>query len=261
MFIRAYLRASTTEQDATRAKQGLIDFASERGHKIAAFYVENVSGAKLERPQLFRLLDDSHEGDVLLIEGVDRLSRLTQDDWALLKAKIATKKVTVVSIDLSTSHAVLKPTEGMDDFTKGMIAAVNGMLLDILAVVARKDYEDRRRRQAEGIAKGKADGAYKGRPVDAKLRERISELLADGKSIRRVANLLECSTTTVQKVKTAQLKAFDEAHDAFEKEDEQLNQKIAQSRHPEGPWPTEADYKVWTDAKAALHEAGKSLKE
>lgn len=261
MFIRAYLRASTTEQDATRAKQALIDFASERGHKIAAFYVENVSGAKLERPQLFRLLDDSHEGDVLLIEGVDRLSRLAQDDWALLKAKIATKKVTVVSIDLSTSHAVLKPTEGMDDFTKGMIAAVNGMLLDILAVVARKDYEDRRRRQAEGIAKGKADGAYKGRPVDAKLRERISELLADGKSIRRVANLLECSTTTVQKVKTAQLKAFDEAHEAFEKEDEQLNQKIAQSRHPEGPWPTEADYKVWTDAKAALHEAGQSLEE
>lgn len=51
---------------------------------------------------------------------------------------------------------------------------------------------------------GKADGAYKGRPVDAKLRDRISELLADGKSVRKVASLLECSTTTVQKVKSAQ---------------------------------------------------------
>lgn len=203
MFIRAYLRASTSEQNASRAKDALVAFAAEHGHKIAAFYVENESGTKLERPELFRLLEDSHEGDVLLIEGVDRLSRLTQPDWDLLKSRIAGKRVTVVSLDLSTSHAALKPALEMDDFTKGMIAAVNGMLLDVLAVVARKDYEDRRRRQAEGIAKGKKDGAYKGRQVDIGLRNRITELLNDGKSIRGVADLLKCSTTTVQRVKTA----------------------------------------------------------
>ncbi|MGY2340708.1 recombinase family protein [Pseudomonas sp. SDO5532_S415] len=201
MFIRAYLRASTSEQNASRAKEALVAFAADNGQKIAAFYIENESGTKLERPELFRLLEDSHEGDVLLIEGVDRLSRLTQPDWDLLKARIAAKRVTVVSIDLSTSHAALKPTQGMDEFTKGMIAAVNGMLLDMLAVVARKDYEDRRRRQAEGIAQGKKDGAYKGRQVDRELRDRITILLNDGKSIRGVAHMLECSTTTVQRVK------------------------------------------------------------
>lgn len=203
MFIRAYLRASTSEQDASRAKAALVSFAAENGHKIAAFYIENESGTKLERPELFRLLEDSHEGDVLLIEQVDRLSRLSPDDWATLKAKIAAKKVTVVSLDLSTSHAVLKPTEGMNDFTKGMIAAINGMLLDMLAVVARKDYEDRRRRQAEGIEKAKQQGSYKGRQADTELRNRITTLLNDGKSIRSVAGLLECSTTTVQKVKAS----------------------------------------------------------
>lgn len=201
MFIRAYLRASTSEQDASRAKEALVAFAAERDHKVAAFYIENESGTRLDRPELFRLLEDSHEGDILLIEGVDRLSRLTQPDWDLLKAKIAAKRVTVVSIDLSTSHAALEPTQGMSDFTKGMIAAVNGMLLDMLAIVARKDYEDRRRRQAEGIVQAKKDGVYKGRQVDTKLRERITTLLNDGKSIRAVANLLECSTTTVQRVK------------------------------------------------------------
>ena len=203
MFIRAYLRASTSEQDASRAKAALVAFAAERGHRIAAFYIENESGTKLERPELFRLLEDSHEGDVLLIEGVDRLSRLTQPDWDLLKAKIAAKRVTVVSIDLSTSHAALEPAQGMSDFTKGMIAAVNGMLLDMLAIVARKDYEDRRRRQAEGIATAKNEGKYKGRQVDTDLRERITELLNDGKSIRGVADLLKCSTTTVQRVKAS----------------------------------------------------------
>ncbi|NBB36358.1 recombinase family protein [Pseudomonas sp. BC115LW] len=203
MFIRAYLRASTSEQDATRAKSALVAFAANNGHKIAAFYIENESGTRLDRPELFRLLEDSHEGDVLLIEGVDRLSRLTAPDWDLLKAKIATKKVTVVSVDLSTSHAALKPAEGMDDFTKGMIAAVNGMLLDMLAVVARKDYEDRRRRQAQGIEKAKVEGVYKGRQVDTELRNRITTLLNDGKSIRTVAGLLGCSTTTVQRVKAS----------------------------------------------------------
>lgn len=203
MFIRAYLRASTSEQNASRAKEALVAFAADNDHKIAAFYIENESGTKLERPELFRLLEDSHEGDVLLIEGVDRLSRLTQPDWDLLKARIAAKRVTVVSLDLSTSHAALKPTQGMDDFTKGMIAAVNGMLLDVLAVMARKDYEDRRRRQAQGIVQGKKDGVYKGRQADADLRERIKILLNDGKSIRGVAHMLECSTTTVQRVKAA----------------------------------------------------------
>ncbi|WP_079202911.1 recombinase family protein [Pseudomonas sp. CC6-YY-74] len=201
MFIRAYLRASTDQQDASRAKAQLVSFAAERNHKIAAFYIENESGTKLHRPELFRLLEDSHEGDVLLIEQVDRLSRLNADDWNSLKQMITRKKVTVVSLDLSTSHSVLAPTKDQDDFTKGMISAVNGMLLDMLAVVARKDYEDRRRRQAQGIAKAKAEEAYKGRPVDAALHAKIAELLVDGKSIRRVAELLDCSTTTVQKVK------------------------------------------------------------
>jgi len=201
MFIRAYLRASTDTQNANRAKQPLIDFAASHGQKIAAFYVENVSGTKLERPELFRLLSDSHEDDILLIEGVDRLSRLAAADWESLKTIIAQRKVKIVSLDLRTSHAALKPIENVDDFTKGMIAAVNTMLLDMLAVVARKDYEQRKERQAQGIAKGKENGIYKGRPANTDLHRKITTLLADGKSIRVVADLLGCSTTTVQKVK------------------------------------------------------------
>jgi len=77
MFIRAYLRASTCEQNALRARGALEAFAVGRGLRIAARYVENESGAKLHRPELFRLLADCEPGDVLLVEQVDRLSRLT----------------------------------------------------------------------------------------------------------------------------------------------------------------------------------------
>lgn len=203
MFIRAYLRASTDSQDASRAKGTLVQFAADNDHKIAAFYTENESGTKLHRPELFRLLDDSHDGDVLLIEQVDRLSRLSPDDWTSLKAIIAAKKVTVVSLDLATSHAALKPSQGQDDFAKGMISAVNGMLLDMLAVVARKDYEDRRRRQAEGIKKAKDREVYKGRQVDLALHNRIKECLDAGKSIRKTADIVGCAVSTVQRVKAA----------------------------------------------------------
>jgi DNA invertase Pin-like site-specific DNA recombinase len=34
----------------------------------------------------------------------------------------------------------------------------------MLAAIARKDYEDRRRRQMQGQAKAKAEGKYVGRP-------------------------------------------------------------------------------------------------
>ena len=77
MLARLYLRASTKGQDAMRAKESLQAFAVDRGLMIAASYIENESGASLQRPELFRLLSDSRPGDVLLIEQVDRLSRLT----------------------------------------------------------------------------------------------------------------------------------------------------------------------------------------
>jgi DNA invertase Pin-like site-specific DNA recombinase len=52
-----------------------------------------------------------------------------------------------------------------------MFEAINGMLLDMLAAVARKDYVDRRRRQAQGQAKAKAEGRYKGRPEDVERQQ------------------------------------------------------------------------------------------
>jgi DNA invertase Pin-like site-specific DNA recombinase len=86
VFVRAYVRASTDEQDAQRARDQLNAFAAGHGLSIAAWYVENESGARLERPTLFRLLADARPGDVLLVEQVDRLSRLTSGDGPVANA-------------------------------------------------------------------------------------------------------------------------------------------------------------------------------
>ena len=198
MFIRAYLRASTSEQDAGRACDQLKGFCAERGLTIAAKYIENESGAKLARPELFRLLADAEPGDVLLVEQVDRLSRLTTGDWQRLKDQLAAKRIRVVALDLPTSW--IMTTGNGDDFTARMFDAINSMLLDMLAAVARKDYDDRRRRQSQGIAKAKAAGLYRGRPEDAERNHGIARMIAAGQSWNSIQAATGCSRATIAKI-------------------------------------------------------------
>ncbi|GAB1619156.1 recombinase family protein [Pseudomonas sp. NGC7] len=200
MFVRAYLRASTAEQDANRARDTLQQFAADHGKAIAAQYIENASGARTDRAELLRLIADAHKGDVLLLESIDRLSRLPVADWQALKAAIDSKGLRIVALDLPTSHHSMRDTAG-DEFTDRMQAAINGMMIEMMAAIARKDYEQRRERQAQGILRAKASGAYKGRPADKNLHQRIGELLGAGLGIRATARHADCSTTTVLKVR------------------------------------------------------------
>ena len=196
MLARLYLRASGKDQDATRAEADLRAFADREGLKIAATYRENESGATLARPELFRLLADVNPGDVLVIEQVDRLSRLTEGDWKRLRAEIDAKQVKIVALDLPTSWILAKSSE----FTGRMLGAINGMLLDMLAAIARKDYEDRRRRQAQGIAKAKTEGAFKGRPEGTKRKAGIAGMRAAGISWSAIQDATGCSRATIAKI-------------------------------------------------------------
>ena len=69
-----------------------------------------------------------------------------------------------------------------DEFTDRMAEAINGMVLDMRAAIARKDYTDRRR------------------PEDAKRDADIAVMLGEGKSWLTVMRLAKCSRTTVAKV-------------------------------------------------------------
>ena len=197
-FIRAYLRASTKDQDASRAQSDLQRFAEERGLRIAATYMENESGASLQRPELFRLLSDCQPGDVLLVEQVDRLSRLNAEDWERLKTEIKSRRVKVVALDLPTSWGMA--TASADDIQSRMLDAINGMMLDMLAAIARKDYEDRRRRQSQGIAKAKEAGAYRGRPEDTDRNAAILRMLQSGQSWSTIIAATGCSRSTLSRL-------------------------------------------------------------
>jgi len=197
MRVYGYLRASTKEQDADRAKNELIDFANKMGIAVSSWFIENETGAKLNRPELFRLLEIAEPEDILLVEQIDRISRLNAKDWETLKFIISGKSIRIVSIDLPTSHKLLDTS---DEFTQRMLSAFNAMMLDMLAAIARKDFTDRRRRQAQGVQKAKKLGKYKGRPENIELQTKIEGLLKDGKSYSYIQNLLGCSRHTISKV-------------------------------------------------------------
>ncbi len=200
MFIRSYLRASTVEQDANRANAALEQFAAEHGHLVANTYTENISGTEADRPELLRLLKDARKGDVLLVESIDRLSRMEDPDWRTLKAAIDSKGLRIVALDLPTSYLAMRTNQN-DEFTSRMLAAINNMMVEMMAAIARKDYQQRRERQAQGIAKAKQGGVYKGRPADQDLHKRVWELLAANFGIRAAARHAKCSTTTVLKIR------------------------------------------------------------
>jgi DNA invertase Pin-like site-specific DNA recombinase len=194
---RAYLRASTDTQDATRARSAVEAFAHDHGLTIAGWFIENESGAKLQRPELFRLLADSRPGDVLLVEQVDRLSRLNDADWRKLRSELDAKQVRVVALDLPTSWQL---ADTKDEFTQRMFGAINGMLLDMLAAISRKDYDDRRRRAAQGVAKAKAEGKYRGRPENVSRNAGIGAMLRGGASWSAIQKATGCSRATINKV-------------------------------------------------------------
>ena len=64
--VYGYLRASTKEQDANRAKDSLLHFAKDKNLNISCFFLENESGATLNRPELFRLLEGVREAKNML---------------------------------------------------------------------------------------------------------------------------------------------------------------------------------------------------
>lgn len=194
MNIRIYVRASTKEQDAERALDSLRAFAVGLGHNTTE-YIENHTGTKLERPQLNKLLDESKDGDILLVESVDRLSRLTQDDFSTLKQRIKDKGLRLIVQDLPTTHAVINAT---DDITSAVLSVVNNMLIDLLATMARLDNEKRKERIKQGFERK----GYKptGKKANADKHAEIKDLNTKGLTKEQIAKAVGVGVATVYRV-------------------------------------------------------------
>src|SRR5699024_10722612 len=84
-------------------------------------------------------------------------------------------------------------SESSTEFMSSILQAINSMMLDMLAAIARKDYEDRRNRQMQGIARAKVEGKYAGRRKDTEKRKIIASLLKSGHSYSEIQGMTKCT--------------------------------------------------------------------
>jgi DNA invertase Pin-like site-specific DNA recombinase len=176
----AYIRVSTIEQNTDRQ--------TFQGFQIDKVFEEKASASNIKRPILNECVNYLREGDTLHIHSLDRVCRSGAGDAVTLVERLNAKGVGVVF------HK-----EGMS-FNGSMTAAQKGVL-SILASVAEMERGLIKERQAEGIAAAKAKGKHMGRPSTKASKEQIEQLLAQGKTVKAVAEELKIGISTIYKIK------------------------------------------------------------
>lgn len=172
-----YARVSSTDQD----HEGQIERLKAEGCTVIRS--EKVSGASRDgRTELQTVLDFLRPGDELMVTRLDRLGRSTRDVLNIVHE----------CDQRSAALTVLEPHVS----TKG---GTGRIVLTVLGMVAEMERTFLKARQKEGIAKAKAEGAYKGgkRRIDA---AKVAELRAAGKGPTEIAKALGASRMQVHRL-------------------------------------------------------------
>ena len=175
-----YARVSTDGQSVDAQVRQLTKAGCKK------VFREVASGAKTDRSQLRRLLDQLDAGDVLTVTRLDRLARSTRDLLNTLAA-ITGKKAGLKSLgdtwaDTTTSHGRLMLTElaGLAEFERDLIRARTG----------------------EGRARAVARGQKMGRPfklTDHQKREAVKRR-DQGETLADIARSYNVSPATISRL-------------------------------------------------------------
>lgn len=193
---RIYERVSTDEQDLARQAH-IEQSARAAGYYIAGVYREKASGARADRPELLRMINDLQAGEVVIAEKIDRISRLPLPEAERLVASIRAKGARLAIPGLVDLADLV---DGADGVTRIVLESIQDLLLRLALQMARDDYETRRDRQSQGVQLAKAQGKYRGRKPDEAVHQRIIALRGAGHGIHATAALAGCSVSQVKRV-------------------------------------------------------------
>jgi DNA invertase Pin-like site-specific DNA recombinase len=185
--VAIYARVSTTNhgQDVSLQTRELRQFAEARGWTVAGEYIDaGVSGAKVSRPELNRLMADAHNRrfDVVCVWRFDRFARSVSH---LLRALETFKSLGIDFVSYS---------EQMDTSTPA-----GKMVFTVLGAVAELERSLIVERVRAGLRNAKAKGKRLGRPrvvVDA---ARIAVLRSQGLSWAKIGEALGLGEGTVRR--------------------------------------------------------------
>ncbi len=171
-----YRRVSTIDQKLERQELG----------DVGRVFEEHESGPSKDRPALQEMLDYIRKGDTVVVWSIDRLARDLRDLQSIVE-QVTTAGATLQFI----SEGISFGPDGADPFSK--------LQLQMLGAFAEFERSIILKRQAEGIAKAKARGVYKGgqRRID---RDRVISLSKEGAGPSKIAVEMGISRMTVYRI-------------------------------------------------------------
>lgn len=179
MSVVGYARVSSVGQSLDVQLDQLTAAGCEK------VFAEKRSGTTIEgRDQLEEALAWAREGDVLVVCRLDRLARSIVD----------LRKI----VDRLTARGV-----GFRCLQQGAIDTTRSdgrLLLNILASFAEFETDIRKERQADGIAKAKAEGKYRGRPASINAAA-IATLASQGLGASAIAKRLRIGRASVYRLR------------------------------------------------------------
>ena len=176
-----YVRVSTRDQNTARQLDGV---------ELDQVFTDKLSGATKDRPQLESMMTYARAGDVVIVHSMDRLARNLNDLHDIINILIDKG----VGVQFKKENLTFSPSEKTN--------AMNMLLLNIMGAVAQFERETIKERQAEGIAKAKARGVYKGRKkalTDIQVKQ-LNEAINQGKTKKAIAKEFKISVPTVYRL-------------------------------------------------------------
>ena len=173
----AYQRVSSDDQNLDRQD----DLQADK------YFVEKVSGSTRDRPALNDLLSYIREGDTIVVHSIDRLARDLRD------------LQNIIHDILNKSCSIKFISEGLS-FSADTDNPFAQLQLQMMGAFAQFERTMIRKRQAEGIAKAKAKGVYKGTKPSVD-RIKVKELLDEGLNPTKVARRMNISRVSVYRIK------------------------------------------------------------
>jgi DNA invertase Pin-like site-specific DNA recombinase len=177
MAIIGYRRVSTIDQNLDRQDLGQVDKTFE----------EKLSGkSAADRPALQEMIQYVRDGDIVVVYSIDRLARDLRD----LQDVIQTLNDKGVAITFLSERLTFS-SDADDAFAK--------LQLQMMGAFAEFERNIIRKRQAEGIAKAKAKGIYKGgqKMID---RGKVRQLKDEGLSTYKIAEAMGISRMSVHRI-------------------------------------------------------------
>lgn len=155
--------------------------------EIDTWYQDVISGAKRNRPQLDKMLEELEAGDIVYIPAIDRLSRSTKDLLDIVEI-IKNKGAYLVSI--SDTWLDTRASNPMSDFLLTVMGAMAQLERDMIAKRIKQGVEN-------AIEQGKTIGRP---PVNSdRVLEAVKMYKETGKSMRKIEAITGVSKSAISK--------------------------------------------------------------